>query len=174
MGMSAPPMGMTNRTPSSSDAPRIKYSETSGESTSPPARMFAERSKIPRKMAAFTTCCKGNVTEPVKRQLLELGERDDAPREAHRPDNDAEEHRDGGDERLLALAQRLDPVELRDGDERRRAAPHAVERRDHLRHRRHLDPLGRDRPDHRPDQHPDPDLTDAQYVVYVGDEDRWR
>src|SRR5919107_815440 len=105
MGMSAPPIGITNRTPSRSDAPRIKHS-------------------------------------------------------------------DGGDERLMALAQRLHPVELRDGDERRRAASYAVESRDHLRHRRHLYPLGRDRPDHRTDQHPDPDLTRAEYLVYVGYEDR--
>ena len=85
-----------------------------------------------------------------QRQLLELDERDGAPREAHRPYNDAEEHSDGGDERLVALAEGLHPVELRDGDERGRAAAHAVERSDHLRHRRHLYPLGRDRPDTDP------------------------
>src|SRR5215212_9858565 len=37
-------------------------------------------------------------------QFLELGERDDAPREAHRPDHNAEEHGNGSYYGLLALA----------------------------------------------------------------------
>ena len=108
----------------------------------------------------------------AERELLQLDERYNAPREADRPDNDAQEHRNCRDQRLFPDPQSLHPVELRDGDERSGRAPDPVERRDHLWHRRHLDPLGRDRPDHRANEHPGPDLDRPQRLVYVGHEDR--
>ena len=84
--------------------PRIKYSETSGESTSPPSKDIRGEKQNTKENSGVHHLLQRERHRARQGQLLELGERDDAPREAHRPDNDAEEHRDGGDERLLALA----------------------------------------------------------------------
>ena len=94
------------------------------------------------------------------------------PEKLTAPDDDAQEHRDRGDDRLWVAAERLGLVELRERDERRRRAADTVEGGDHLGHRRHLDPLGRDGADHRSHENPDQDPDRSELRRCPHDEDR--
>src|SRR5439155_643142 len=70
---------------------------------------------------------------------LKLAEGDRAPRERHRADHEREKRRQGHPKRRRAAPGAELARELEDRHERRSTAARAVEQRDHLRHRGHLD-----------------------------------
>ena len=135
-GMSAPPIGRTSRTPKSRAPQEEQHHPDPRARSRRRGRRQPERAR--RRGAAFTTCWPGEGDRPARQELLQLAEGDQAarearssrsaPRRASRPIVSPE----------TWPARRRDPVELRSGDERRRAAADAVEERHHLRHRGHL------------------------------------
>ena len=131
-GMSAPPMGSTNRTPNAR-APRM--SATSSASSTPATIAMPRPTSTEQQEVAVLLA--GIRDRPAGHQLLELREGDHAAREGHRAD-ERREH-DGDRDVEVEVARRRDRVvEVREGDQRRRPAADAVEQRHHLRHRGHL------------------------------------
>ncbi len=100
----------------------------------------------------FTTCWPGIRDRPALDQLLQLRERDHRAGERDRADQRREHDRDR-DVAVQVPRLRREVVELRERDERRRAAADAVEQRHHLRHRGHLHAARADRPE-RPRRSP--------------------
>ncbi len=133
-GISAPPIGSTNSTPSSAAAPTA--TKNAGTvywlaMTKPAATTIVSAT------SALTICWPGIGDGTARHELLQLEEGDDAAGEADRTDHAREHHRDRlipGDVRRVGAQFE----ELGRSDHRRSAAARAVEERDHLRHRGHL------------------------------------
>ena len=144
-GMSAPPIGSTNRTPKSSASP-----------TSEPQHPLVVHAGDERDAERDRGEQDGDVEDvlagerdrPAAEQLLQLREGDHRAGERDRADQRREHGRDRGGRREAAGRD----VELGQRDERRRAAADPVEQGHHLRHRGHLHPARADEADRGADQ----------------------
>jgi hypothetical protein len=109
---------------------------------------------------ALTNCWPGYVIGRPLDQLLELRERHHRARERDRADQ--AERTIASEMSIFGAPAREDSMQLRERDQRRRAAADAVEQRHHLRHRGHLHAARRDRSETAADQHPERDRPPAR------------
>ena len=145
-GMSAPPIGSTKRTPkrtaSATSSHSTHWSSAPGDERDPEPDRAEEDGRVEDVLARERD-------RPAADQLLQLREGDRASRRTRssRSAPTAPSTRSASSSRFAVR-----DVELRDRDERRRAAADPVEQGHHLRHRGHLHLAGADDADDRADR----------------------
>ena len=152
-GMSAPPIGSTNRTP--------KTRRAADERPQQPLVLHARDERDPaarhaRKSAALTNCWPAYVIGRPPISSCSLANAIIEPANEIEPIS-AESTIASEMSTFGAPGSGQDAVQLGERDERRRAAADAVEERHHLRHRGHLHAPRRDRAEAAADQHAERD-----------------